>query len=124
MRAMLTLATSVPHLAAYSSASIAGEGAGVGMGVSCGRLLVLPVRRLGPTDGRLRPGGRLMLCSLARHEHRSVIEPYGHANLGFTVDELSALAERAGLVVDTCKIITQEKRPPHFEVVSLLAHHP
>src|SRR3546814_5353732 len=29
----------------------------------------------------LRPGGRLLLSSLARHEHRSVVEAYGHANL-------------------------------------------
>ena len=40
MRAMLTLATSVPHLAAYSSASIAGEGAGVASGTVPGGLHV------------------------------------------------------------------------------------
>src|SRR5690606_36594002 len=32
----------------------------------------------------LRPGGRLLLSCLARHEHRSVVEAYGHANLGFS----------------------------------------
>src|SRR4029078_5035245 len=30
----------------------------------------------------LRKGGRLLLSSLARHEHRSVVEAYGHRNLG------------------------------------------
>ena len=30
----------------------------------------------------LRRGGRLLLSSLARHEHRAVVEAYGHANLG------------------------------------------
>src|SRR3546814_4189330 len=36
----------------------------------------------------LRPGGRLLLSSLARHEHRSVVEAYGHANLGFSEKDL------------------------------------
>jgi ArsR family transcriptional regulator len=31
----------------------------------------------------LRKGGRLLLSSLARHEHRAVVEAYGHRNLGF-----------------------------------------
>lgn len=83
-----------------------------------------PADALADSARVLRPGGQLIATTLHRHEHRSVIEPYGHANLGFTVDELAELAQRAGLVVDTCKIITQERRPPHFEVVSLLAHHP
>ncbi len=72
----------------------------------------------------LRPGGQLIATTLLRHEHRSVIEPYGHANLGFTPKELTKKASHAGLVVDTCEVITREKRPPHFEVVSLLAHKP
>ncbi|MBB5208642.1 ArsR family transcriptional regulator [Chiayiivirga flava] len=69
----------------------------------------------------LRPGGQLIATTLAKHEHRGVIEPYGHANLGFTAKELAKLATRAGLDVISCEIITREKRPPHFEVVSLLA---
>ncbi len=72
----------------------------------------------------LRPGGQLIATTLLRHEHRSVIEPYGHANLGFTPKELTKKASHAGLAVDTCEVITREKRPPHFEVVSLLAHKP
>lgn len=72
----------------------------------------------------LRPGGQLIATTLLRHEHRSVIEPYGHANLGFTPKELTKKASHAGLAVDACEVITREKRPPHFEVVSLLAHKP
>jgi DNA-binding transcriptional ArsR family regulator len=72
----------------------------------------------------LRRGGRLLATTLARHEHRSVIEPYGHANLGFTPKELARLATRAGLDVVSSDIVTREKRPPHFEVVSLLARKP
>jgi ArsR family transcriptional regulator len=72
----------------------------------------------------LRPGGRLLLSSLARHEHRSVVEAYGHANLGFTEKELRRFAEKAGLALQTAETVTREKRPPHFEVISLIAKKP
>jgi SAM-dependent methyltransferase len=68
----------------------------------------------------LRPGGRLLLSSLARHEHRAVVEAYGHLNLGFTEKELRRFVERAGLQVISGETVTREKRPPHFEVVSLI----
>jgi ArsR family transcriptional regulator len=69
----------------------------------------------------LRRGGRLLATTLARHEHRNVIEPYGHANLGFTPKELARMAQKADLEVVGCDVVAREKRPPHFEVVSLLA---
>ena len=72
----------------------------------------------------LRRGGRLLATTLARHEHRNASEPYGHANLGFTPKELARIATRAGLEVASCEVVTREKRPPHFEVVSLLARKP
>ncbi len=72
----------------------------------------------------LRPGGRLLLSSLARHEHRSVVEAYGHANLGFSDKELKKFAEKAGLVLQSTETVTREKRPPHFEVISLIARKP
>ena len=72
----------------------------------------------------LRPGGRLLLCSLAKHEHRSAVEAYGHVNLGFSVKELRKFAEKAGLAVSSLETVTREKRPPHFEVISLIATKP
>jgi len=72
----------------------------------------------------LRPGGRLLLSSLARHEHRSVVEAYGHANLGFTGQELRRFIAAAGLEPVTDEIVTREKRPPHFAVISLIARKP
>jgi ubiquinone/menaquinone biosynthesis C-methylase UbiE len=69
----------------------------------------------------LRPGGRLVVTSLARHEHRDAVAPYGHANLGFTTRELVKMAEKAKLRVSSCEALTREKRPPHFEVLSLHA---
>lgn len=72
----------------------------------------------------LRPGGRLLLSSLARHEHRAAVEAYGHANLGFTDKELRRFVDKAGLVLQTSETVTREKRPPHFEVISLIAKKP
>ena len=53
-----------------------------------------------------------------------MVEPYGHLNLGFTEKELRKLAEKAGLEVRVCEVVAKEKRPPHFEVISLIAHKP
>ena len=72
----------------------------------------------------LRPGGRLLLSSLAKHEHRVVVEAYGHVNLGFGAKELRRFAEKAGVQVASCETVTREKRPPHFEVISLIGVKP
>ncbi|MGV8931236.1 MAG: ArsR/SmtB family transcription factor [Luteimonas sp.] len=72
----------------------------------------------------LRPGGRLLLSSLARHEHRAAVEAYGHANLGFSDKDLRKFVEKAGLGLQTAETVTREKRPPHFEVISLIAKKP
>ena len=72
----------------------------------------------------LRPGGRLLLSSLARHEHPSAVQAFGHVNLGFTARELRKFAEKAGLAVGNVESVTRERRPPHFEVISLIASRP
>ena len=72
----------------------------------------------------LRPGGRLLLSSLARHEHRVAVEAYGHVNLGFGGKELRKFAEKAGLGISSLETVTREKRPPHFEVFSLIGNKP
>ena len=68
----------------------------------------------------LRPGGRLLLTSLAKHEHKSVVQAYGHVNHGFTDKELRRFVDKAGLRIASSETVTREKRPPHFEVVSLI----
>ncbi|MEO7062806.1 MAG: ArsR family transcriptional regulator, partial [Dokdonella sp.] len=47
-----------------------------------------------------------------------------HRNLGFTIDELREFARKAKLEVIACERLTRERRPPHFEVLSLLARKP
>ena len=72
----------------------------------------------------LRRGGRLVATCLGKHEHQSAVTPYGHVNLGFTAKDLRRYADKAGLEVTVCESVTREKRPPHFEVLTLLARKP
>ncbi|MEQ1513328.1 MAG: metalloregulator ArsR/SmtB family transcription factor [Lysobacteraceae bacterium] len=72
----------------------------------------------------LRPGGRLLLCSLAEHPHRAAVEAYGHVNLGFADKTLRAFVVQAGLEIATSETVTREKRPPHFEVISIIGRKP
>lgn len=62
----------------------------------------------------LRQGGRLLLTCLDRHEHRSVVLPFGHRNPGFAAEELSALLTQAGFVDVAIASGGIEARPPHF----------
>ena len=72
----------------------------------------------------LRSGGRVVAATLGRHAHRTAVEPFEHRNLGFTIDELRDFARKAKLEVIACERLTRERRPPHFEVLSLLARKP
>lgn len=72
----------------------------------------------------LKPGGRLLLTSLARHGHRSVVEAYGHVNMGFSEKELQRFTAAAGLEVLSSGNVTRERRPPHFEVIAVIARQP
>ena len=83
-----------------------------------------PARAVAEAVRVLRPGGRLLLTSLARHGHQAAAESYGHVNLGFTARELERFTTRAGLQVTSCGIATRERRPPHFEVIALIGRKP
>ena len=72
----------------------------------------------------LKPGGRLLVVTLGKHAHRAVVAPFDHRNLGFRVEDLRGFARKAGLKVLSCVSSTRERRPPHFEVLNLLARKP
>ena len=83
-----------------------------------------PAQVVGEAARTLKPGGRLLATTLARHAHRNTVAPFDHRNLGFRNEELREFARKAGLEVLSCERVTRERRPPHFEVVSLLARNP
>ncbi len=72
----------------------------------------------------LKPKGKLLISCLAKHEHRSAVAPYDHINLGFSQKELHRFVEKSGLILEHCEVVTREKRPPNFEVISLIASKP
>ncbi len=72
----------------------------------------------------LRPHGRVLVTTLVRHAHRRAVEPFDHRNLGFTGEEMSKLARKAGILVERCAASSRERRPPHFEVLTLLGRKP
>lgn len=80
-----------------------------------------PAKAVAEAAQVLKPGGRLLAVTLARHGHRNAVEPFDHRNLGFRREELAGLAKKAGLDVIQCERISRERKPPHFEVLGLLA---
>ena len=83
-----------------------------------------PARAVAEAARALRGGGRLLAVTLARHAHRAIVEPYDHRNLGFRREDLLGYAQQAGLAVIGCQRLGRERKPPHFEILSLLARKP
>jgi ArsR family transcriptional regulator len=83
-----------------------------------------PAKAVAEAATLLRPGGRLLAVTLGRHDHRAVVEPFDHRNLGFRKEDLTSYARKAGLEVVNCARLSRERRAPHFEVMSLLARKP
>ncbi|WP_266182661.1 ArsR/SmtB family transcription factor [Dyella humicola] len=83
-----------------------------------------PAKAVAEAARLLRSGGRLLAVTLGTHDHRAVVEPFDHLNLGFSADELGGFARSAGLDVLSCTRLSRERKAPHFEVTSLLARKP
>lgn len=69
----------------------------------------------------LRPGGALAAVALKRHRHQAVAESYGHVQPGFEPDRLRAQLEALGFQVALAGATSRERRPPHFEVITVHA---
>lgn len=69
----------------------------------------------------LAPGGDLVVVGLDAHDHEDAARAWGHAQLGIAPSALRRFAQRAGLTVTRCEVVTRERRAPHFGVVVLFA---
>jgi ArsR family transcriptional regulator len=65
----------------------------------------------------LAPGGNLVAVTLRRHAHKEVAARYNHVQMGFDPPELLELFRP--LAIDLCDVTSVERRPPHFEIVTL-----
>ncbi len=69
----------------------------------------------------LRPGGRLVGATVARHRHPQVVAPFGHVQPGIDPDVLAAWLEAADFRISLCEVTHTERRAPHFGVVTFHA---
>lgn len=68
----------------------------------------------------LKPGGRALGTWLLPHAHGALTEPYGHRNLGISINELSTAAIGCGLQIVELQQTCVERRPPHFAIGAFL----
>lgn len=80
-----------------------------------------PPRAVAEAVRVLRPGGALVATALRSHGHAAVAAAFDHVQSGFQPARLRTLFERAGCDVSFCDVTSRERRPPHFEVVTLYA---
>lgn len=72
----------------------------------------------------LRPGGTIALVTIDEHAHAELSAQYGHVQPGFRPAVLRRLLQKAGLAVERCEVTSRERRAPHLNVVTALAHKP
>ncbi len=72
----------------------------------------------------LRPGGRLVVLSLDRHDQAEITAPYGERHPGFAPKTLRQMLARAGLELERAEVASREPKAPHFQVVLATAHKP
>jgi len=80
-----------------------------------------PEQVLGQIGRVLRPGGSLVAATLRRHRYRTEVQPYDHVWLGFEPDKLDSMLRDASFEVELCAVTSQERRRPHFEVITIHA---
>ena len=81
-----------------------------------------PARVISEAARVLRPRGDLVVVTLEAHQQDDIVAAYQHVNNGFTVPALKKMLQKAGLVVESCAVSSREKREPHFQVITAVAH--
>lgn len=69
----------------------------------------------------LRPGGRIVLLDLLKHDFEGARELYGDVWLGFSQAELLLLLRQAGFERIEISVVDREADAPHFEMLLAIA---
>ena len=69
----------------------------------------------------LKPGGRIVILDLNRHQFEEARELYADTWLGFTELELRQFLKKSGFRNTTAAIVHREHEPPHFETLLVTA---
>lgn len=72
----------------------------------------------------LKPGGRIAVLDLFRHQFEEARELYADTWLGFSEVELRRFLEEAGFVKLQTALVHRESEPPYFETVCALGEKP
>jgi SAM-dependent methyltransferase len=83
-----------------------------------------PAKALRECARVLRPGGRLVVLCLDRHEQQEITTRYGELHPGFAPDALRELVTLAGLEVRASHVASRELKKPHLQVVLAVAQKP
>lgn len=80
-----------------------------------------PARAVGEAWRILKPGGRIVVLDLVKHNFEEAREMYADLWLGFTEVEVEAFLREAGFQGIETSIVHKEADAPHFETILALA---
>src|SRR5579872_4180693 len=72
----------------------------------------------------LRPGGRIALLDLLKHDYEAARELYGDVWLGFSQVDVITLLRRAGFQNVEVSLVDRAAESPHFETIMAIAEKP
>jgi ubiquinone/menaquinone biosynthesis C-methylase UbiE/DNA-binding MarR family transcriptional regulator len=79
-----------------------------------------PEKAVGEAFRIVKPGGRIVILDLLRHQFEEAREMYADVWLGFTELELRSFLKKSGFRNVQTAVVHREAEPPHFATVSAL----
>ncbi len=72
----------------------------------------------------IKPGGRIVVLDLLKHNFEDAREHYADIHLGFSEVELTGYLKKAGFVDIELAIVSREKKAPHFQTLLAIGSKP